>query len=187
MVYGGGYHQYNESTNDQLEDWSSSPDFQFKIIVVGNKRVGKTSITNRCVFDEFSEDSASTRVVQVVPKVVKIRGSDKTAKLHIWDTLGQEKFMSLAPLFFRRSVGALLVYDVTSMDSFVAVDQWYQQILKNADSRVVIMLIGNKKDKENREVPYNMALEYAIKNNFGLMEVSARHGLGIVETFDLLT
>ena len=48
------------------------------------------------------------------------------------------------------------------------------------------MLIGNKKDKENREVPYNMALEYAMKNNFGLMEVSARHGLGINEAFNLL-
>ena len=48
------------------------------------------------------------------------------------------------------------------------------------------MLIGNKKDKENREVPFNMALEYAVRNNFGLMEVSARQGLGIQEAFNLL-
>ena len=66
--------------------------------------------------------------------------------------------MSLSSLFFRRSMGALLVYDVTSMESFLAIDQWYQQILKNADSRVVIMLLGNKKDKENREVPFNTAM-----------------------------
>ena len=96
------------------------------MIVVGNKRVGKTSITNRCVFDEFNENSQSTRVVQVVPKVFKIPGTDgRTAQLHIWDTLGQEKFMSLAPLFFRRSVGAFLVYDVSNMESFLAIDKWY--------------------------------------------------------------
>lgn len=94
--------------------------------------------------------------------------------------------MSLSSLFFRRSVGAFLVYDVSSMESFEAIEQWYQQILRHTDSRIIIMLIGNKKDKENREVPFNMALEYAVKNNFGLMEVSARHGLGIQEAFNLL-
>ena len=94
--------------------------------------------------------------------------------------------MSLAPLFFRRSVGAFLVYDVSSMDSFQAIEKWYQQILKHTDSRIVIMLIGNKKDKENREVPYNTALEYALSHNFGLMEVSAKQGLGINEAFNLL-
>ena len=55
------------------------PDFNFKVIVVGNKRVGKTSITNRCVFDEFNENSQSTRVVQIVPKIFKVPGTDKTA------------------------------------------------------------------------------------------------------------
>ena len=97
------------------EDWV---DYEFKIIIVGNKHVGKTSITKRCVYDEFNENSKSTRVVQVVPKRVEIKGTNKSANLHIWDTLGQEKFMSLAPLFFRKSVGALLVYDVSSMESF---------------------------------------------------------------------
>ena len=100
----------------------TAPDFSFKVIVVGNKRVGKTSITNRCVFDEFNENSQSTRVVQVVPKIIKIKGTEKVAQIHIWDTLGQEKFMSLSALFFRRSMGALLVYDVSSMESFLAIE-----------------------------------------------------------------
>ena len=102
-----------------------APDFNFKVIVVGNKRVGKTSITNRCVFDEFNENSKSTRVVQIMPKIFQIPGTGRSAQLHIWDTLGQEKFMSLSSLFFRRSVGALLVYDVSSMESFKAVENWY--------------------------------------------------------------
>ena len=94
--------------------------------------------------------------------------------------------MSLASIFFRKSVGALLVYDVACMKSFQDCEKWYQQILQHANSRVVIMLIGNKKDKDTREVPYNTALEYALTNNFGYMEVSARHGLGIKEATNLL-
>ena len=141
----------------QAQQLEVEADFNYKVILVGNKRVGKTSITNRCVFDEFNEMSQSTRVVQIVPKMFNIEDTEKWAQVHIWDTLGQEKFMSLAPLFFRRSVGAFLVYDVTSMESFKAIDKWYEQILKNADTKVIVMLIGNKKDKENREVPYNTA------------------------------
>ena len=92
--------------------------------------------------------------------------------------------MALAPLFFRRSVGAFLCYDVTSMESFKALDKWYEQICKNTDSKVLVMMLGNKKDKENREVPYNLAAQYAMERDFGLMEVSAKHGSGIKEAFN---
>mmetsp|Transcript_31611 Transcript_31611/g.22895 ORF Transcript_31611/g.22895 Transcript_31611/m.22895 type:complete len:137 (-) Transcript_31611:29-439(-) len=94
--------------------------------------------------------------------------------------------MALAPLFFRRAVGAFLVYDVTSMESFEAIDRWYEQILKNIDTRVIVMLLGNKKDLPNREVPYNTAMEYCMKRNFGLMEVSAKSGNGVKEAFNRL-
>ena len=112
-----------------------------------------------------------------------IDGTDEWVQVQIWDTLGQEKFYSLAPLFFRRSVGAFLVYDVSDLASFEALEKWHQQILKNTDNRVITMMIGNKKDKMKREVPYRMAAEYAKKNNFGLMEVSAKTGNGVKEAF----
>ena len=89
-------------------------------------------------------------------------------------------------MFFRRSVGAFLVYDVTNLESFKAIDKWYQQILKNTGNRVVCMLIGNKKDKARREVSYKMAAEYAKRNNFGLMEVSAKSGSGVKDAFGRL-
>ena len=79
-----------------------------------------------------------------------------------------------------------MVYDVTNMASFKAVDKWYQQILKNTDNRVICILIGNKKDKVKREVSYKVAAEYARKNNFGLMEVSAKSGSGVKEAFGRL-
>ena len=71
------------------------------------------------------------------------------------------------------------MYDVTSMESFKAIDKWHQQILKNTDNTVIVMLIGNKKDKIKREVPYSMAAKFARENNFGFMEVSAKSGSGV--------
>jgi len=65
--------------------------------------------------------------------------------------------MSIAPLFFRRAVGAFLVFDLCNLQSFKELDKWHEQILKNTDTKVIIMLLGNKKDKKDREVTYNMA------------------------------
>jgi len=94
--------------------------------------------------------------------------------------------MALAPLFFRRAVGAFLVFDVCCYESFKALDKWYEQILKNTDTKVIIMLLGNKKDKNTREVPYNVAMQYAIERNFGFIEVSAKTGSGVKEAFNRL-
>ena len=99
---------------------SDQPDFNYKIILVGNKNVGKSSLTNRAVWDEFDDDERDARMVQISQKNVYNEHADNWAQLHIWDTLGQEKFLALAPLFFRRAVGAFLVYDVCSMESFEA-------------------------------------------------------------------
>jgi Ras-related protein Rab-21 len=101
-----------KSANDFLQ--AEQPDFNYKVILVGDMRVGKTSITNRAVFDEFNNEEDVTRVVQISQKTINVDGTDKWAKIHIWDTLGQEQFMALAPLFFRRAVGAFLVFDLTN-------------------------------------------------------------------------
>lgn len=163
------------------------PDFNYKLILVGHARVGKTSITNRFVNDMFNEQEKSTRTVQIYKKMVKIEGAkNKWSQLHIWDTLGQEKFKSLAPLFFRKSIGAFLVYDCTSKESFEALDGWFQQLSNNIDSRVIIMLLGNKCDLPNREVPYNVAMEYARSRNFGFLEVSAKTGMNVRNAFNCL-
>ena len=159
---------------------SEQPDFNYKIILVGDKRVGKTSITNKAVFDEFHQDEAVTKVVQISQKTVMIEGAvDKWVQLHIWDTLGQEKFMALAPLFFRRAVGAFLVFDLCSEESFDQLDKWHEQLLKNTDTKVIIMLLGNKKDLKQRKISYNRAMQYARKMNFGYCEVSAKTGYGV--------
>ena len=70
--------------------------------------------------------------------------------------------MALSQLFFRGAVGAFLVYDVCNLESFIALDKWYEQIQKTSDTKVIVMMLGNKKDKVEREVPYNMAMQYAM-------------------------
>jgi Ras-related protein Rab-21 len=85
-----------------------------------------------------------------------VQGTDSVVQLHIWDTLGQEKFKSMAPIFFRRSVGAFLVYDVTNEESFVALKGWVEQLNNNADGKIVVMLLGNKCDLPNKVVTYQM-------------------------------
>jgi small GTP-binding protein len=103
-----------------------SVDFNYKIILVGHQRVGKTSIINRFINDNFNDDEGESKTFQIQKKMMKIEKSDKWAQLHIWDTLGQENYKSLSPLFFRKSIGAFLVFDCTSMESFREIDSWFE-------------------------------------------------------------
>ena len=132
----------------QEELQNEAADFNWKFILVGNKRVGKTSISNRFCHGNFNEDETSSQEVKFTRKNMNIPNTDKTVQLHVWDTLGQEKFLSLAPLFFRKAVGAFLVYDVTSEESFHGLQRWVDQLKQNAESKIIIILIGNKVDLE---------------------------------------
>ena len=107
-------------------DLDDQPDYTWKVVLVGNKQVGKTSISNRYVEGTFSEDYKTSTEVKYKRKNVAIAGTQNIAQLHIWDTLGQERFKALAPIFFRRSIAALLVYDVTNKESFLALETWNQ-------------------------------------------------------------
>ena len=156
------------------------------MILVGNKKVGKSSISNRFVEDSFSEEYVSSAEVKFKRKNVPIAGTQNIAQLHIWDTLGQERFKALAPIFFRRSIAALLAYDVTDKDSFLALDGWYKQIKDNADENIVVMLIGNKVDKPDKVISYDMGAEFAREKGMGFMEVSAKEDINVKTAFSTL-
>ena len=83
-------------------------------------------------------------------KLIKIEKTDTWAQLHIWDTLGQEAFKSMSPIFFRKAVGVFLVFDCTSMESFSALDSWFESMSQVIDSKVLIMLLSNKSDRPDR-------------------------------------
>ena len=173
----------NSNNNADHEEEEDAPDFQFKVILVGNKKVGKTSISNRYVHNIFKENYQTSTKVEFKRKNVPIPETQLMAQLHIWDTLGQEKFKTLAPVFFRRSAAAFLVYDVTDKQTFLALDSWHKQIEESTDKNILIMLLGNKVDLPNKEVTYDMGAEYAKSKGWGFLEVSAKQDTNIRNAF----
>ena len=100
----------------------------FKVIVIGEVGIGKTSIATRFAQNEFSEDTSATITPKNYDQLIKINvdndANEKTVKLNIWDTEGQEKFNSLNWVYYRNSKGVLLVYDETNNESFLKLKTW---------------------------------------------------------------
>lgn len=169
---------------DQVDD--TVPDYSYKMILIGNARVGKTSLINYYMHRQFNENEEKSKVVNIKRKTQLIENTNKIAQLMIWDTLGEEEFKSIAAIFFKKAVGAFLIYDVNDRQSFEELDTWFEQISLNADQRVIIMVLGNKCDEKNREVTYNEGMEYAKSKNFGFLETSAKTGYNVDNAFNCL-
>lgn len=110
------------------------PEKIYKIILVGHARVGKTSIINRYMNDNFNDNEAKSNQMQIMNKLVKVdRTQDTWIQLNIWDTLGQEKYQALSPIFFRKAIGVFLVFDCTSIESFSKLDGWFDKMAECID------------------------------------------------------
>lgn len=122
---------------------------QFKLVLLGDSSVGKSSIVHRFVKDSFDELRESTIGAAFLSQTIKIKAEeqeeDVVIKFEIWDTAGQERYKSLAPMYYRNANAALVVYDLTQKDSLVKARSWVEE-LKNkvGDEDLVIFLVGNK-------------------------------------------
>jgi small GTP-binding protein len=158
-------------------------DYSLKVVVVGDSGVGKTCFLIRFVRDMFDEESQPTLGVEFLTKVVQTERH--RIQLQLWDTAGQELFRSVTRGYYRGSAGALIVFDLTSRDSFDSVARWVQDIRDVARSDVVTMLIGNKSDLiEKRSISAEEAAEFAKKNSMQYFETSARTGENITPAVD---
>jgi len=119
-----------------------SYDYLFKIVLVGDCGVGKTQIRNRYTLDEFNPQSKSTIGVEFAFKTVNINGND--IKGQIWDTSGEERYRAITSAYYRGSVGAILVFDVTKPKSFESLENWASQLRQYADENIVVCVVGNK-------------------------------------------
>ncbi|KAJ3433770.1 ras and ef-hand domain-containing protein [Anaeramoeba flamelloides] len=155
--------------------------FQFKIVFLGESAVGKSSVVIRFVRNSFSEKIESTIGATYTNTEVSL--DDYIAKLQIWDTAGQERYHSLTPMYYRNSVGAFIVYDVTSADSFVRAQDWVHELRSQGTKNVKIMLLGNKIDLQERVVKEEVAMKYAEESNLLYAECSAKSGLGVNAAF----
>jgi len=165
---------------------TSSFDFLFKTIVVGDGAVGKTAITFRYAVGKFQENYKMTIGVDFTVKREKV--NDKEVKVQVWDTGGQEKFSKIRPLYYRGALGGLVVFDVTSRESFEHLDGWMEEIQTNC-TKIPIIIVGNKIDLKNRKITKEEARKYAAKISKQMgykipyLETSAKTGETIKKVF----
>jgi len=169
---------------------SDEYDFLFKSIVVGDGGVGKTALTLRFSKGFFTEDYKMTIGVDFHVKTIMIETEDEGSlrvKLQIWDTGGQERFSSIRPMYYRGSLGALLIFDLTSYESFEHLPQWIEEVRSNIKNEVPFLLVGNKSDLLNeRAISPEEINSFTERFNLYYMETSAKTGEGVGDCFYIL-
>ena len=155
----------------------------FKVVLIGDMKVGKTNIVSRYIKNEFNKDSISTIGVEFGSKELVIEGHN--VKVQIWDTAGQEKYKALTKFFYKDAAVCILVYDVTRKESFQSLkDYWYSQLKENSEPDIVIGVAGNKSDLyENEEVKEDEAREWAKEIGAVFELTSAQNNTGINDLF----
>ena len=157
-------------------------DYLFKFLVIGSAGTGKSCLLHQFIEGTFKEDSSHTIGVEFGSKIVPVGG--RTVKLQIWDTAGQERFRSVTRSYYRGAAGALLVYDITSRESFNCLTNWLTDARTLASPQIVILMVGNKKDLEDeREVTFLEASRFAQENGLMFLETSAKTGNSVEEAF----
>lgn len=155
-----------------------------KLVLLGDSGVGKSCIVLRFVRGQFDAASKVTIGASFLSQTVALQDGT-TVKFEIWDTAGQERYASLAPLYYRGASAATVVYDITSAESFQKARFWVKELQKHASAGIVIALVGNKSDLEDkREVPFEEAQAFAEQNQMALfIETSAKTADNINELF----
>lgn len=157
-------------------------DYLFKLLIIGDSGVGKSSLMNRFSDNVFSESYINTIGVDFKIRTIEVNG--KMIKLQIWDTAGQERFRTIVSSYYRGAHGIMIVFDITDKDSFNNVRMWTEEIRKYAIDNVKTILIGNKADFESkRQVEYSEAKEYADSMNMTYFETSAKTALNVEKSF----
>ncbi|XP_054624911.1 ras-related protein Rab-5C-like [Dunckerocampus dactyliophorus] len=161
---------------------AANKNLQFKLVLLGESAVGKSSLVLRFVKGQFHEYQESTIGAAFQSKTVSL--GDVTIKLDIWDTAGQERYHSLAPMYYRGAQTAIVVYDITSTETFERAKNWVKELHRQANPNIVIALAGNKADMmDKRAVEHQEGQEYAEENGLLFMETSAKTGLNVNDIF----
>merc|ERR1712130_664072 len=184
-----GTHPIFESDFDCLTDPSvmTANDFgnplkKFKLVFLGEQSVGKTSLITRFMYDSFDNMYQATIGIDFLSKTMYLE--DRTVRLQLWDTAGQERFRSLIPSYIRDSTVAVVVYDVTNINSFQQTNKWIDDVRAERGNDVIIMLVGNKTDlADKRQVSIDEGEKKAKDLNVMFIETSAKAGYNVKQLF----
>jgi len=158
--------------------------FEYKIILIGDPGVGKTSIMTKFVSNEFQNTYLSTIGVEFKLKEIYIN-NNTCARLKIWDTCGQEKFRAITRQYFKNSEGVFIVFDLSNRETIKRLNVWMKDIQDNIDNDFFIFLVGNKTDIKERDLTISEeAKQFAINKKINYYEVSAKTGSGIYNIFE---
>jgi small GTP-binding protein len=156
-------------------------DYLFKIIVVGDGAVGKTTLTKKLITGEFKTKYKMTIGVDLSVKYLKIK--EKKIKLQIWDTGGQERFNYVSPIYYRKALGALCCYDITKRASFENVQKWITNI-ENYCGNIPIVLVATKRDLEDfRVIKEEIGHNFAKERGLCFFETSSKNGFNLKKPF----
>ncbi|XP_068700667.1 uncharacterized protein [Montipora foliosa] len=163
-------------------------DYIFKVLVLGDSSVGKSSLIRRFHADVFEQKLPTTIGVDFFVHDFEVDG--KKVKLQIWDTAGEERYRQggLTSSFYRGAHGALIVFSLTSHKSFENVKKlWIDEFYRKSGSDTVTILVGNKQDLEDkREVKEDHIKEFAELNSMCWLETSAKDCTNVKEAFDTM-
>lgn len=152
-------------------------DYYFKIVLIGDSGVGKTNILSRFTLNKFTENSKNTIGADFSSMDLMI--NNKTIKTQFWDTAGQEKYRAMSSAYYKNCQGAFIVYDITNRESFENLNSWLLELKEHGDKNILIFLIGNKNDLEDkRMVMEEEGIEFAKKEGVFFKEVSAKENDG---------
>lgn len=158
----------------------------YKVVLLGDSSVGKTSLVHRFTSGLFNPHSANTIGAAFIS--IDHTFNDRTVKFEIWDTAGQERYKSLTPMYYRNALVALVCFDLSNPEtSFERAKYWIDQLLSIGPSDIKIRVIGNKLDLiGNKDQDGALALieEYCSEKSIHIMRTSAKLGEGITELFD---
>uniref|UniRef100_A0A7E4VNP0 Ras-related protein Rab-35 n=1 Tax=Panagrellus redivivus TaxID=6233 RepID=A0A7E4VNP0_PANRE len=159
-------------------------DHLFKLLIIGDSGVGKSSLLLRFADNTFSPNYITTIGVDFKIRTISVNGL--RIKLQIWDTAGQERFRTITSTYYRGTHGVVVVYDVTNGETFSNVKRWLQEIESNCDS-VQKVLVGNKCESDSRIVDEADARKLAQNIKVEYFETSAKDNLNVQEMFNAIT
>lgn len=172
---------------ERINDFQISPTYFFRISLLGDSNVGKTSLITRFCDSTFRDNYSNT--IGIDFRVVTLKFENIIVKVHIWDTAGQEKFKSLSSNYFRNSHGFIFVYDIVDRKSFESVDDWVNTAFNyNKENCVISYLVGNKSDRKSEKgVSKEEGEKYAKSKGFFFMETSAKNAENVEKIFTRMT
>ncbi|XP_003223439.1 ras-related protein Rab-6A isoform X2 [Anolis carolinensis] len=155
---------------------------KFKLVFLGEQSVGKTSLITRFMYDSFDNTYQATIGIDFLSKTMYLE--DRTIRLQLWDTAGQERFRSLIPSYIRDSAAAVIVFDLTNLNSFQQTSKWIDDVRTERGSDVIIMLVGNKTDlADKRQITTEEGEQRAKELSVMFIETSAKTGYNVKQLF----